>query len=59
MTLKHSKYQQYVPFILRYYKKTKIAINSKAYFFLLPSNQKNIKITTEKILEERKSLHVI
>ena len=40
-------------------KKTKIAINSKAYFLLLPSNQKNIKITTEKILEERKSLHVI
>ena len=40
-------------------KKTKIAINSKAYFFLLPSNQKNIKITTEKILEERKCLHVI
>ena len=40
-------------------KKTKIAINFKAYFFLLPSNQKNIKITAEKILEERKSLHVI
>ena len=40
-------------------KKTKIAINSKAYFFLLPNNQKNINITTEKILEERKSLHVI
>ena len=40
-------------------KKTNIAINFKAYFFLLPSNQKNIKITTEKILEERKSLHVI
>ena len=40
-------------------KKTKIAINFKAYFFLLPSNQKNIKITTEKILEERKSLNVI
>ena len=39
--------------------KTKIAINPKTYFFLLPSSQKNIKITTEKILEERKSLHVI
>ena len=40
-------------------KKTKIAIYSKACFFLLPRNQKNIKITTEKILEETKSLHVI
>ena len=40
-------------------KKTRISINFKAYFFLLPSNQKNIKITTEKILEERKSLHII
>ena len=40
-------------------KKTNIAINFKAYFFLLPSNQENIKITTEKILEERKNLHVI
>ena len=39
--------------------KKKNAINFKAFFFLLPSNQKNIKIITEKILEERKSLHVI
>ena len=35
-------------------KKTKIAIFFKAYFFLLLSNVKNIKITTEKILEEEK-----
>ena len=35
-------------------KKPKIPINFKACFFFHPSNVKNIKITTEKILEEEK-----
>ena len=47
---------KYVPLILRYYQKLKNAINSKTYVFFIASNQKNIMITTEKVLQERKSV---
>ena len=39
--------------------KIKSVINSKTYFFLLASNQTDKNITTEKVLEERKGVHLI
>ena len=33
--------------------------NSKTYVFLIASKQKNIMITTEKVLDERKSVPVV
>ena len=40
-------------------KKVKNVTNCETYFFLLASNQNDITITTEKVLEERKSVHLI
>ena len=57
--MKHPEYWKYAALILRYYKKIKNVINSKTYFFLLTSNQTDINITTGKVLEERKSVHLI
>ena len=54
-----SQILKYAALILRYYKKIKSVINSKTYFFLLASNQTDINITTEKILEETKSVPLI
>ena len=38
---------------------TKSVINSKTYLFLTASNQYNKMITKNKLLEERKSVHLI
>ena len=45
--------------MLRFFKKAKNFINPETYFSLIATNQKNITTSTEKILEERKSVDLI
>ena len=49
----------YVPSILRYYKKVKNVKSSKSYVFIIGSKQQNIMVNTEKNCRERKSVPLV